>query len=115
MLGTMISILAIGAGFALWMDALSARELASHYSRRLCKEAGLQLLDQTVSLHRIGFTRVDGRLALRRQYGFEVSFDGTDRHRGSINMQGRRVGSYSLPVRATEEFTPVRSNPTTII
>lgn len=111
----MISILVVGAGIALWMDALSARELASHYSRRLCTEAGLQLLDQTVSLQRIGLTRVNGRLTLRRQYGFEVSFDGTDRHRGSVNMHGRRVGSYSLPVRASEEFTPLRASPTTII
>jgi hypothetical protein len=115
MLGTMISILAAGVAVALWMNALAARELASNYSRRLCQEAGLQLLDQTVTLQRIGFTRIDGRLAFRRQYGFEVSFDGTDRHRGSINMLGRRVGNYSLPTREVDTTDVIRPVTLTII
>lgn len=110
----MISILAVGVAVALWMDALAARELASSYARRLCQESGLQLLDQTVSLQRLGLTRVNGRLALRRQYGFEVSFDGTDRHRGSISMHGRRVGNYSLPTRETETLEVLRPNTITI-
>lgn len=103
-------MLLVGIAVALWLDALAARELAGNYSRRLCQDAGLQLLDQTVALQRLGFVRMNGRLALRRQYGFEVSFDGTDRHRGSISMNGRRIGNYTLPVRETADLHTLQSD-----
>lgn len=95
--GTLFSLLLAGVVVALWLDALGARELASRYSRKLCDEAGLQLLDQSVALQRIWLARVNGRLAFSRKYRFDVSFDGTDRHRASISMSGRRVTNYALP------------------
>jgi hypothetical protein len=99
MIGTLSGLLAAGVAVGLWLDALAARELAGHYSRRLCEESGLQWLDQSIVLQKIGLMRVDGRLALSRNYRFEVSFDGTDRHRASISLHGRRVASYTMPVR----------------
>ncbi len=106
MLGTMIPMLLGGLAVALWFDALAARELAARHARRLCQEAGLQLLDHTVSLQRLGFARRDGRLCLRRRYGFEVSFDGTDRHPANIGMVGRSVGTWTLPVREVANGLP---------
>lgn len=99
MLGTLIPILMAGVAVALWLDALAARELACAHSRRLCEQANLQLLDQTVVLQRLRLARADGRLGLYRRYAFEVSFDGTDRHPGTISFLGRRRGDYTLPVR----------------
>ena len=90
-------MLVAGVIVALWLDALGARELAGQRSRQLCEEAGLQLLDQSVVLQKIWFSRVNGRLAFSRKYRFDVSFDGTDRHRASISMSGRRVTNYALP------------------
>lgn len=102
MLGTLTLLLLTGLLIALWVDALGAHELARAHSRRLCHDARVQLLDETVALQKLSFARVDGRLALRRRYAFEVSFDGSDRHPGSITFIGRRRHSYLLPMPVAE-------------
>ena len=103
MIESLLPLLAAGMAIAFWLDALAARELAGRYSRQLCSEANLQWLDQSIALQRMGFVRVNRQWVLRRQYRFEVSFDGTDRHRASINLHGRRVANYTLPVRESLE------------
>jgi hypothetical protein len=57
----------------------------------------VQLLDQTVSLTRIRIARVDGLPTLVRRYGFEISLDGSDRHRGHLDLEGHALGAWSLP------------------
>jgi hypothetical protein len=79
------------------MDALGARARALRYGRELCREAGVQLLDQTVSLTRIRIARVDGLPTLVRRYGFDISLDGSDRHRGHLDLEGHALGAWSLP------------------
>ena len=107
MLGTMIFMLSAGMAVGLWLDALAARELAGAHCRRLCQEAGLQLLDQSVALQRWTLGRTSsGRLGVIRRYAFEVSFDGTDRHPGTISFVGRARSAYTLPLRETP-FQPV--------
>jgi len=100
MLGTWLLLLAIASAVWLWMDALAARERAIAYGRELCRAAGVQLLDQTVALKRIRIRRVDGLPTLVRRYGFEISLDGSDRHRGHLDLLGQRLGEWSLPERA---------------
>lgn len=97
MLGTWLVLLAIALAVWLWMDALGARERAIRYGRQLCREAGVQLLDQTVSLTRIRVARVDGLPTLVRRYGFDISLDGSDRHRGHLDLRGHELGAWSLP------------------
>lgn len=99
MTGTLISLLAIAALVWAWMDALSARENAVRNGRDLCREAGVQLLDQTVSLKRLRLKRVGGWPTFARRYGFEVSLDGSDRHRGHLDLTGHRLEGWSLPLR----------------
>jgi len=101
MLGTWISLLLIALAIWAWMDALRARELAIRHGRELCRDAGVQLLDQTVSLKRLRIARRDGLPAFVRRYGFEVSLDGSDRHRGHLDMNGQRLESWSLPLSET--------------
>lgn len=97
----MAYLLVAGAVVAAWFDALSARELAGAHCRNLCRDAGLQLLDQSVALQRWRLARIHGRLGVQRRYGFEVSFDGTDRHAGTISFAGRVRTTYTLPLRGT--------------
>jgi Protein of unknown function (DUF3301) len=97
MLGTWLLLLALACTVWLWMDALGARERAIRYGRELCRSAGVQLLDQTVSLKRIRIARVDGLPTLVRRYGFEISLDGRDRHRGHLELKGYHLGAWSLP------------------
>ena len=101
MSGSLILLLLLAAAVFFWQDSLRARELARALSMRLCSEAGVQLLDQTVALRRIGLARnAQGRLGLRRWYNFEVSTDGHDRHRGSLRLAHGRLEDYSLPAHS---------------
>ena len=83
------------AAFA-WLvwDNLKAREAAVVASRRLCKEEGVQLLDDTVAMQSLRPVRDgQGRLRLRRIYVFEYSDTGYDRHKGSVTLVGEHVTS----------------------
>lgn len=99
MIGTWLLLLAIAGVAWAWMDALAARERAIGYGREICRSAGVQLLDQTVALRRIRIEIIDGLPALVRRYGFEVSLDGSDRHRGQLEIGGHALRSWSLPQR----------------
>jgi hypothetical protein len=98
MIGTWIFLLSIGVLVWAWMDALNAREHAIRHGQALCREAGVQLLDQTVSLKRLRIGRRDGLPTLLRRYAFEVSLDGSDRHRGHLDLGGHRLEAWSLPL-----------------
>jgi hypothetical protein len=106
MLGTWFFLLAIACAVWIWMDALGARERAVRYGRELCRDAGVQLLDQTVSMTRIRIERVDGLPTLVRRYGFEISLDGSDRHRGHLDLRGHHLGAWSLPHAANLRAVP---------
>ena len=100
MIGTWISLLAIATAAWAWMDALRARKQAVRHGHQLCREADVQLLDQTVSLKRLRLGLRDGLPAFVRRYGFEVSLDGSDRHRGHLDLGGHRLEAWSLPLGA---------------
>lgn len=97
---TLLPPLLILAAFYFWHNALRARERARELAHALCARVGLQLLDQTVSLHRVRLRRVPGEgLRLLRCYCFAVSTDGNDRRDGSLDMIDGDVISYDLPSR----------------
>lgn len=98
MIGTWIALLLLAAAAWAWMDALDAREHAIRHGHALCQQAGVQLLDQSVSLKRLKIVRRDGMPTLLRRYGFEISLDGSDRRRGHLDLGGHRLESWSLPV-----------------
>lgn len=99
MLQTLLPLILILSGFYLWQSALKAREQARAISHALCARAGVQLLDQTVALQRLGIARgTDGWLHLRRRYRFELSLDGQDRHQGSLEILDGVLLSHSLPM-----------------
>ncbi len=80
-------------GLAAWVfQSMRVRELALAAARRACREAGVQLLDETVSIQRLSASRDDaGRWRLWRQYRFEYSVEGLERERGHIIMLGNRL------------------------
>lgn len=93
------------------MDALSAHERAIRAGRDLCREAGVQLLDQTVSLKRVRVGRRDGLPTLLRRYGFEISLDGSDRHRGHLDLGGVRLEAWSLPLPPAKDALGIPPRP----
>jgi hypothetical protein len=109
MLETLLPPLLILLGIYVWHAALKAREQARALSHALCARAHVQLLDQTVSLQRLGIARGnDGRLHLRRRYRFELSTDGVDRHSGTLEILDGELLAHTLPVN--DAATGVVSN-----
>jgi hypothetical protein len=111
MTATWICLLAITALIWAWIDALNARERAIDAGRELCREAGVQWLDQTVSLKRLRVGLRDGLPTFLRRYGFEVSLNGSDRHRGHLDLSGHRLEAWSLPLPAEETAAAALSRP----
>ena len=75
-----------------WFEILRIRELVIRHCQRLCRDANLQLLDQTVALVSLSVTRLSRmRYTLLRKYAFEVSENGVDRQAGFVLVQGSRI------------------------
>lgn len=82
---------AAGAAGLMW-TSLKAREAANAAMRAACRAEGLLFLDDTVALQSMRPARDgDGRMALRRIYGFEYSDTGDNRRRGSVTLLGPRI------------------------
>lgn len=77
---------------------MRAKELAVKHGRDACKKANVQLLDQTVALHRMKMSRANsGSLCLRRVYRFEFTQSGTHRDSGTVTMNGHTLEQVFLP------------------
>jgi hypothetical protein len=85
-------ILGLG-GYAVYMfQGLRIRELALEAARRACRDAEVQLLDETVSVKHLSLSRdSNGRWRIWRQYRFEYSIEGDERQRGHVIMLGDRL------------------------
>ncbi|HSJ40894.1 MAG TPA: DUF3301 domain-containing protein [Xanthobacteraceae bacterium] len=94
----MLLLLLILAGAYAWQNALHARERARALCFDLCTQANVQLLDQTVALQRMRLIRVPQGWRLRRDYRFDFSVDGRDRHRGTLSLIAGELQTHSLPI-----------------
>lgn len=103
----MLLLLLILAGTYAWQNALRARERARTLCFDLCTQANVQLLDQTVALQRMRLIRVPHGLRLRRDYRFDFSIDGRDRHRGTLSLVADELQTHSLPIMTTYADEPV--------
>jgi hypothetical protein len=117
MLETMICLIVLLAAIYAWQNALRARDHARVLGHEICAKAGVQLLDQSVTLSGLGVTRnAAGRLRLRRNYAFEISLDGRDRHRGGLQMLDGRLLSWSLPFDGRQsQATPATATTSNVV
>ena len=91
-LGEILVFLGLVAFGVYLLQGLRVRELALQAARRACAQDGVQLLDETVSIRRLSFSRdAQGRWRVWRQYHFEYSIDGLERERGHVIMLGMRL------------------------
>lgn len=100
----LIALLALGfSGWFVW-DSLRAREAANSAIRAACTAEGLLFLDDTVALASLRAVRdADGRLRLRRVYGFEYSDTGNNRCKASVTLVGQAVGAIEIGVRSAPD------------
>lgn len=92
-------LLILLVGLILWYinDSLKCREIVLRAARRACDQMNVQFLDQSVVRTRTGLARGEsGAMLLRREYHFDFSLDGADRHAGHVVCLGQRVVGLSL-------------------
>jgi len=109
-----ILILLILTGAWYWWDTQQCNELALVECQKKCANAGLQLLDATVTRQRSWLRRGSGgRLQICRLYSFEYSndvpseFERSDfggREHGYIVLIGKQVVETNIPQQDTSTF-----------
>ena len=81
-----------------WYSNLQAREHASLLAKRVCQQNGLQFLDGTAALIKMGICRDrSSRIAIQRVYQFEFTTTGDTRMHGEIHLQGRQLEQIKFP------------------
>ncbi len=97
----LLSVLLLVLVAAFWQSSLAARELANRVAMETCAGASVQMLDGTVSIHRLRLVRSsDAPLAWHRSYFFEYTEDGFNRKRGFVVLTGESVDTVGLGPRA---------------
>ncbi|MEN8178621.1 MAG: DUF3301 domain-containing protein [Pseudomonadota bacterium] len=86
-----------------WRDSLRVREIANRISRSACRSHGVQFLDQTVALRRIGLRWLRVGLKFRRVYEFDYSLEGSGRLTGYIVMLGDQTETLRIDLPTQEE------------
>ncbi len=86
-----------------WLDSARARELATAICAKACGLRGVQFLDQTVALRRIGIAWTGGGMRLRRTFRFDFSEEGVTRYTGHIVMIGIQMQEFSLGLPSLEQ------------
>ncbi|HVU81040.1 MAG TPA: DUF3301 domain-containing protein [Rhodanobacteraceae bacterium] len=94
-----LPLLSLAAIAVWWYHALRLRERAIAHARHLCERHGLQLLDDSVALHRLHMNWRRGRLHVIREYRFDTSLGGNDRRAAGITLLGDRIVGASVPER----------------
>ena len=80
-----------------WSYSQKVKQLALRASKKRCQEAGVQLLDHSVVLHRVGFRKnLSNQWKLIREYHFEFTSTGENRYLGRVIMQGYHLISSEL-------------------
>ncbi len=80
-----------------WQNSLRFREYAMQKCKVVCRDMDLQLLDETVALHKFTLARDGSRqIKILRRYHFEFSLQGYDRYEGSITCLGQGVDHIQL-------------------
>jgi hypothetical protein len=89
-------LLLVSGGWLVWGN-LKAREAANQAIRAACRAEGLLFLDDTVGLESMRPVRDDeGRLRLRRVYGFQFSDTGHNRRTGRVALVGDALSSVDI-------------------
>ena len=96
-MSSLIFLLLMGLAAWFWFDSLRALEAARQAGKRICQEANLQFLDDTVANTSLALVRDDtGHRVLRRIYRFEFTETGNTRLEGRLTLFGDRVESVTM-------------------
>lgn len=93
-----VALLMLAALVGAWIwRGLGLRDQALMLVRQHCKQADVQLLDESIVLNRLRIARNQaGRIGIVRSYGFEFTVTGERRYRGSIRLHRGRLQGIEL-------------------
>ena len=75
-----------------WWDSLGSRQIAVNEAARLCQQANVSFLDDSVALARLRLCRSQsGSMSFKRRFMFEFCTDGRQRYGGYVDMQGKVI------------------------
>lgn len=93
----LLLLILLGLIVWFWQNTLRARELALRAALDTCRNQQLQLLDGSVTLHRLALRRsYQGRMMLQRTFQFTYSAEGDDRQTGFVITLGNLVEQVGL-------------------
>ncbi len=97
--GELTLLVLAGVGW-LWWDSRGVAEQAVQIVRQRCEQAGVTLLNDTVSWKKVRLRRHQrsGRIRIQRTYLFEFTSDFRQRYQGEIDMLGRQLSHVDLGV-----------------
>lgn len=82
---------------AMWWQGQGVKVFALSQVKKRCDHEGVQLLDESLVLNRLGVARNNrGGLQLKRRFAFEFSVTGAARYQGNITLLGYAVLSIEL-------------------
>lgn len=110
MTSTLILLVVLSLVVLLWLDGARARELAVGIGKHACRQRGLQFLDDTVFMQRIGLRWTKQGLRFRRMFSFEYSVEGVIRHTAYILLIGADLESVHIQGRDTVEHEGVQDH-----
>ena len=84
----LLLLVVAGSVAGLWSWSTAGRERVMREADRLCKELGLQKLDDTIALRAVQLRRHWGALRVVRIYRFEFTTDGRERRQGDVALLG---------------------------
>ena len=88
--GVVVLLLLSGAAY-YWYTGRVAYERTIEISKTVCKDINVQLLDDSVVLHRQSIVLNRQGPTIRRTYYFEFCSSGNDRRRGEITLRSSGV------------------------
>lgn len=92
MADALLLLILVGSALLLWSSARASAEQARAVAMQVCRQARVQLLDETVSLQRLALQRdAEGRLRILRQYRYEYSRDGLERQPAGLALLGPKL------------------------
>lgn len=94
---SLLLLLAVAALGWFWFNSLSALEIARAKGKKVCSDANVQFLDDTVARISLELVRDgSGRRVFRRTYRFEFSETGNSRLEGQVIVLGNKVESVTM-------------------
>jgi hypothetical protein len=91
-LGEIVAVFLFGALCLHFLASIRVRELALQAVGKASRRDDFQLLDQSVHVRRVSFSRDNtGRWRIWRQYRFDYTYDGVERRQGFVIMLGRQL------------------------